>query len=90
MENMGVHCGSVSRELGKEVREEETDGWGPSVSEREEEGGGLGWLTPGRPSAACFLSFFCSETFPIFCFSVLCCLQKQTRLKRETSNSENF
>jgi hypothetical protein len=38
----GFLCMSVPEKNG-EVRKEETDGWGPSVSEREGERGGLGW-----------------------------------------------
>jgi hypothetical protein len=50
---------------------------------------GAGLADPGS-AQCCLFSFFCFETFPILCFSILCCLQKQPCLKREISNFENF
>jgi hypothetical protein len=92
---VGGSWARACREIGGKVREE-SDEWGRGVREREGKGvaglvRGFAGLVLSRVGlvAAPFL-FSCSETFSFFCFSVLCCLQKQTCLKREISNSENF
>jgi hypothetical protein len=56
-----------------------TDRWGRGVSERErgKAAGGFSWAGPvlGRPSGYLF-SFFCSDSFFYFLFSVFVLLEK--------------
>jgi hypothetical protein len=62
----------------REVGEDDTDGWAPSVRERGRGAGGVGLVraagagtVPGRPRLPLFFIFFLLLSFSIFLISVL-------------------